>query len=130
MNDSELYTAMLSFLKQQSQISKIEVDENKNISFKTIWGITSVWSIGEENVISTGSDSIGNEEFNVPNLRSINQKSFTYETTISNTKIALLFPFRGSDDSFFYEAYEELANTIANKINGTVTIFNGNEVSP
>lgn len=129
LNDSELYTAMLSFLKQQSQISKIEVDENKNISFKTIWGITSVWSIGEENVISTGSDSIGNEEFNVPNLRSINQKSFTYETTISNTKIALLFPFRGSDDSFFYEAYEELANTIANKINGTVTIFNGNEVS-
>lgn len=129
LNNSELYTAMLSFLKQQSQISKIEVDENKNISFKTIWGITSVWSIGEENVISTGSDSIGNEEFNVPNLRSINQKSFTYETTISNTKIALLFPYRGSDDSFLYEAYEELANTIANKINGTVTIFNGNEVS-
>lgn len=124
ISDDEIVQNMFEFLKSRPEIRNIHLEEKEQrITFTTIYGISSVWAITDNNVLGSSNNSSNFDEVKSKGLSTVATKSI-------QKKIALLCPYRNVvDNTFNYSGYEKLVGTIANQIDGTVDIFNGSEVS-
>ena len=124
ISDDEIVQNMFEFLKSRPEIRNIHLEKKEQrITFTTIYGISGVWAITDNNVLGSSNNSSNFDEVKSKGLSTVATKSI-------QKKIALLCPYRNVvDNTFNYSGYEKLVGTIANQIDGTVDIFNGSEVS-
>lgn len=125
INTKEDHNDVVSYLQSSEYVTSCFYDEaTESVTFTTTFGIPGVWSKDENGMKKEGAFADSDFEF----LSQFTQNlANTSAYNLSNKKIAVLRPFRGTD--FRYDDFLTLAKATSNAIGGTVKDFKDSAVT-
>ena len=117
------------FLQDSDEIESHEInEEEKTVSYKTVYGISGVWQEYEEDTKGNGAFAVDlSMGINYYEAKSILSNAIINTSSLRKRDIAVLRPFRTTE--FFYDDFLYAGEFLSEALNSNVDTFDDNDAS-